>query len=110
MTKFISDEEVDRALAFLRDSAGELGQAVAHSIRAEKMVGHTEALLFAAAEGGSAEARKAAARSDPRYVKAIEEAAHWAGERAKLYGLREAASMRIEAWRSQAANFRAMKI
>lgn len=104
--KFISEAEVDKALAFLRDSAADIGTAVQNATKADKWLSHIEALCFRASEEKSAEARKAEARCDPRYVTAIEDAAFWAGEKAKLYSLREAASMKIEAWRSQQAWFR----
>lgn len=104
--RFISEVEVSKALDFLRDSAGDIGVAVKEFTKAEKWMGHVEAICFRASDEKSAEARKAEARCDPRYVEAIETAAYWAGEKAKLYSLREAASMKIEAWRSQQAWFR----
>jgi hypothetical protein len=66
--------------------------------------------LSKASEEKSAEARKADARCSDEYVDALNEDAFAAGELAKLYALREAASMKIEAWRTEQSNFRAMRI
>jgi hypothetical protein len=86
----VTDEEVDRALAWLRDSAAELGEARSRAIKAGHWLKHVESLEYKA--------------SDSRTE------ADAAGELAKLYALREAAAAKIEAWRSQSANYRAMKI
>ena len=109
-SRIVTEEEVGKALDWLRDSAFDIGQAKARAVKAERMVSHTEALMFLAAEGSSAEARKAGARASSEYLDAINEEAFAAGELAKLYSLREAASMKIEAWRTQESNFRAMKV
>ena len=106
----VSEEEVDKALAWLRDSAGDIGRAKARAVKSEHMMKHVEALMFFASEEKSAEARKASARTTDQFVEALNENAFAAGDLAKLYSLREAASMIIEAWRTEQSNFRAMKI
>lgn len=108
--RIVSDSEIDKALDFLRDSAGAMGEAKARLIRAGHMVSHIEALLLLASEESSADKRKADARASDRYLAAIHEEAGAAGEFEKLRSLREAAAMKIEAWRSEQANYRAMKI
>lgn len=105
---FISTEDVEKALHWLRDSAADIGSAKARAVKAEHMLKHIEALKFKEAEG-SAEARKAHARTTDEYLDALNEDAFAAGELAKLYSLREAASMKVEAWRSQQANLRSMR-
>lgn len=107
---FITTEDVDKALNWLRDSAAEIGMAKARAVKAEHMLKHIEALMFKASEERSAEARKADARTSDQYVDAINEDAFASGELAKLYSLREAASMKVEAWRSQQANLRSMRV
>ena len=107
--RIVSSQEIDKALEFLRDSAFQIGKVVERYTKAEKMLGHIEALLFEASDQKSAEARKAEARTDPRYVAAINELAVSAGEKAKLYALREAASMKIEAWRTESSTLRSFK-
>jgi len=105
-----SEEEVERALSFLRDSAGELGEARARAIKAGHWLKHVEALEYKLSDARNEAGRKADARTSERYIEAIYEDADAAGELAKLYALREAAAAKIEAWRSQSANYRAMKI
>ncbi len=106
----ISDESVERALDWLRDHAAVIGDAKRRTVLAEHMLRHIEALEFKASDGKSAEARKADARTSKRYVDAIKEDAVAAGEYERLKALREAAALKIEAWRSEQANFRAMRI
>jgi hypothetical protein len=108
--RIVTDEEVGKALDFLRDSAREIGEAKARSVKADKMLGHIEALLSRASDEKSAAAREAEAKASSEYLDAINEAAFSAGELAKLYALRDAAAAKIEAWRTEQSNFRAMKI
>lgn len=108
--RIVTNEDVDRALCFLRDSARDLGEAKSRAVKAEHMVKHIEALMSKASDEKSAEARKAEARTSPEYLDAINEDAFAAGELSKMYALREAASMKIEAWRSEQANYRSMKL
>jgi hypothetical protein len=74
------------------------------------MVEHTEALLLKASSATSDMKRKADARTDQRWLEAAEEEATAAGEWEKIKSLREAAAMKIEAWRSENANYRGMKV
>lgn len=106
----ISDDALDKALAWLRDNAKEMGDAKARLIRAERMVSHVEAILIRASDATSDTKKKAEARADPRYLAAINEEADAAGAFETLRSLREAAALKIEAWRSEQANFRAMKV
>lgn len=107
--RIVSDGEVERALDFLRDSADAVGKARARLIRSGHMVKHIEALLTLASEQRSVEAKKCEAKTDTRWLEAITEEAEAAGEFEKLRALREAASAKIEAWRSESANYRGMK-
>jgi hypothetical protein len=108
--RMISDDQVDAALEWLRANASVIGKAKQRADLAEKYVGHVEALLMKASNATSADARKADARASDKYLEAITDAAVAAGELAKLYSLREAASARIECWRTEQSTFRAMRI
>lgn len=108
--RIVSDDDIGKALDWLRDSARELGAAKERTVRAGHMLKHIEALESKMSNEKSAEARKADARCSERYLEAMEEDAIAAGEYERLKSLREAAAMRIEAWRSEQANFRAMRI
>ena len=107
--RIVTEDEVDRALAFLRDSAVEVGAARATLIKAEHMVKHVEALMMLASEEKSVEARKADAKTTPKWLEAVDKEAEAAGEWEKLKALREAAAAKIEAWRSESANYRGLR-
>ena len=108
--RIVSNDDVSKALDWLRDSAADLGKAKERATNAANYVKHVEALLFLSSDEKSAEARKADARTQQRWLNATTEEGIAAGELAKLYALREAASARIEAWRSEQANFRSMRV
>lgn len=108
--RIVTEEEVEKALTFLRDNARAIGDAKARAVRAGHMLKHTEALEFKASNETSNDKRQADARTSDAYLEAINEDAISAGELAKMYALREAAAMKIEAWRTQESNHRAMKI
>lgn len=108
--RLIADESLEKALDWLRDNASAIGKAKERTIKAEHMLKHVEAIEFRLSKSTSNDARKADARVSERYLVAVLEDAQAAGEYEKLKALREAAALRIEAWRSEQANFRAMKI
>lgn len=109
-TRIVADEDLDKALSWLRDNAKEIGEAKSRLIKAERMLSHTEALLIRMSNASSAEARKAEARTDQKWLDAALEEAEAAGAFEKMRALREAAALKIEAWRSEQANYRSMKI
>jgi hypothetical protein len=108
--RIVSEQEVHDAVAFLRDNARDLGKAKARVVRAGNRLKHIEALEFKASDAGSAEKKKADARTSDNYLEAIEEDAQAAGAYECMKALREAAVMLIEAWRSESATYRSMKI
>lgn len=108
--RFISDERVQKALDYLVESAAPLGEARQRAKNAEHKVKHIEALMFKASEETSNDKRQADARTTKEWLSATQEDAIATGELAKLYALREAATSLIDAWRSQEANFRGMKL
>jgi len=99
-------EEIDRAVQFLVDSAGPLGAAKARAVKADKMLGHVEALKALGSEQKSGDTRKWDARASQEYLDAINEHAEAEGELSKLYGLRQAAQAKVDAWRTEAASLR----
>lgn len=108
--RIVTNAELQKALDWLRDSAGDLASAKARAVKAGHMLKHVEAFEFKMSEASSNDKRQADARTSDAYVDAINEDALAAGELAKLQALREAAAMKIEAWRSEQANYRSMKI
>lgn len=108
--RIVSENDIEKCLDFLRDSAAALGEAKARAIKAGHMLKHIEAIEFKMSDATSNDKRQADARTSDAYVDAINEDAFAAGELAKLYALREAAALKIEAWRSEQATYRAMKL
>lgn len=103
----ISDEQVEAALDYLRDSAKTASIARAQAKTLEKYLGVVEAEKKSHAIGMSNAAAQDSARSSPEYKQAIEawqEAVRRDGE---FTMLREAAAARIEAWRTMSSNLRA---
>lgn len=110
MTQLITDSELEKALDWLRDNAATIGEAKRRTVKAGHMLKHVEAIEFKKSDAKSADAKRADARTSERYLDAVTEDAVAAGEYERLKALREAAALKIEAWRSEQANFRAMKV
>jgi hypothetical protein len=102
----ITDEQVESALDYLRDSAKPAAVARAQAKTLEKYLGVVEAQQKSMARGLSNAAAQDQARSSPEYKQALEgweEAVRRDGEYTML---REAAGARIEAWRTMCSNAR----
>lgn len=108
--RIVSDEEVHDAIEYLRASAEPIGDARHRLVKASSMIKHVESLLYLASTEKTAEGKKATARCDKRWLAAVNEEAEAAGEFAKLQASREAAMAKLEAWRSESANYRGMKV
>jgi hypothetical protein len=103
----ITDEQVEAALDYLRDSAKHAAVARAQAKTLEKYLGVVEAQQKALHRSTSNAAAQDVARASPEYKAALdgwEEAVRRDGE---FTMLREAASSRIEAWRTMCSNARA---
>jgi hypothetical protein len=109
-TRIVTDEELEKALDFLRDGAAEIGAAKADMVRASHMVRVVKALVMKRFNDMPVNASEREALASDEYRNALEEDATAAGEYEKLRALREAAAMKIEAWRTEQASWRAMKI
>ena len=104
---FITDEEIDKALDYLRDNARDAAQAKANRVYVEEYRKVVKAKLMKEHGAMSAVLQEREAYSDPRYeqhLDAIKEAVEIdEGHRF----LRAAADAKIEAWRTQSSNSRA---
>lgn len=108
--RLITDEELDKALAWLRDNAKAIGDAKAEAVRRGHMVKHVKALVMKMHNELPVSQQEREAVASERYLEALEADAIAAGEYEKLRALREAAALKIEAWRSEQANFRSMRV
>lgn len=109
-TRIVTDEELEKALDWLRDNAKEMGDAKAETIRASHMMKVVKALGMKLHNEKPISHQEREAIASEEYRKALERDAVAAGEYEKMRALREAAALKIEAWRTEAANYRAMKI
>lgn len=106
--EMITDKQVEDALDYLRDTAKPASVARAQARTLEKYLSVVEAKQKALHGSKSNAAAQDLARSSPEFQQALdawEEAVRRDGEYSML---REAASARIEAWRTQSSNLRAM--
>jgi hypothetical protein len=108
--KIVTEAELEKALDFLRDNAREIGEAKAETVRASHMLKVTKALMMKLHNEMSAAKAEVEAYASSDYLAALERDAVAAGEYEKLRALREAAALKIEAWRTESSNYRAMKI
>ena len=108
--RMITDEEADRALHWLVNNAKTLGDAKARLVKAERMIGIVEAIETKDSDATSDTKKKADARASYRYLAAVNEEAYAAGEYETLRALRAAAEMKLEAWRSETATLRSIKM
>ncbi len=109
-TRIVTDDEMEKALDWLRDSAAEIGAAKADAVRASHMVRVVKALVMKRFNELSLAASEREAMASEEYRKALEEDAAAAGEYEKMRALRDAAALKIEAWRTEGANYRSMRI
>lgn len=103
------ETEVDKTRDWLRDNAEKAAQAKAYRIYCEKYRKSLKAIIFNEQEGTMAE-RENKAYSDPRYLKHLEELKDAVFQDEHMKALRAAAEMKIEIWRTEQANYRAMKV
>jgi len=104
---FITDDEIDKALDYLRDNARDAAQAKADRVYVEEYRKVMKAVLMKEHGQLSAVLQEREAYADPRYLQhleAIREAVQ-ADEHHRF--LRGAADAKIEAWRTQSSNSRA---
>ena len=107
--RIVTDQELEKALDWLRDSANDVGEAKRRSVLASNMLRHIKALEMKKHDGSAAAQEREAYASDA-YKRALYEDAVAAGEYEKMKALREAAALKIQAWQTESANYRSMKI
>ena len=106
----ISDQQVEQALDYLRDSAKQAAVAKAQARTLEKYLGVVEAQQKQIHSGKSNAAAQDMARSSPEYKTALEAWEEAVRKDSEFAMLREAAAARIEAWRTMCSNMRAEKV
>lgn len=108
--QLVSDEDVEKALDWLRDNAAAIGEAKREAVKAEHMLKHHRAVAMKVSGENAVSAQEREAFASTAYAAAIEATANAAGKYEEMRALREAAALKIETWRSASANYRAMKL
>lgn len=103
----ISDNEIDRALSFLRDSAPEAATARANRLHLDDYSRVLKATIMSEHLSETVGAQERYAYGDVRYKNHLEALKLAIFEDEKMRFLRDAANAKIEVWRSQQANARA---
>ena len=103
----ISEEQVNDALQYLRDSAPKAAVARSQAKMLEKYLGVVEAEQKSLNRDLSNAASQDVARASPEYKTALEGWKEALRADSEYTMLREAASSRIEAWRTMCSNLRA---
>ncbi len=107
--KFL-DYDVEKALDWLRDRADDIANAKYEAVKTEKMLSHVRAMCMKHSNQQTSAAQERDALCMPEYVEAVEKMARAAAEYEKQKALREAAELKIQAWQTTSANYRAMRI
>lgn len=104
---YITDDEIDKALDYLRDNAMDAAQARADRIYVEEYRKVIKAQIMKEHGDKSAVIQEREAYVDPRYVAHLEAIKEAVLEDEGHRFLRAAADAKIEAWRTQSSNTRA---
>lgn len=104
---FITDDEIDKALDYLRDNARDAAQARADRIYVEEYRKVLKAQIMKEHGSLSAVLQEREAYADPRYVQHLEAIRDAVVADESHRFLRGAADAKIEAWRTQSSNTRA---
>lgn len=95
----ISEDRVEKAVEYLRDTAAQYGQARGHAKYCEESLRRVKALNMPA-EGSLGERERAAYASEA-YGKALQDMRNAIADAETIRALRDAAEYAIEVWRSQ---------
>lgn len=110
MPTFIEDTDIEKALDWLRDTAGEAAEAKANRVYLEEYRKSLKAILMKEHKQESGIIQERNAYSDPRYIEHLAALKDAVFRDEKMKFLRVGAEAKIEAWRTASSNYRAMKI
>ncbi len=106
---FVTDDAASDALEWLVKNAKALGKAKEQAVLAESMTKRVKALEMARSEAKTVAEKERDALASDAYLRAIQEEAEAAGEYEKLRALKDAATARIECWRSITSTARSLR-
>lgn len=106
----ITDDDIEKAIDYLRDNAVQAAQSRANRIYMEEFRKSLKALIMSEHKDLPVGAQEREAYADPRYHKHLEAMKISIAQDEQNRFMRVAAEAKIEAWRSFSANHRAVKI
>jgi hypothetical protein len=106
----ISDEDVEKALDYLRDSSGKAAKARAEKLYLDEFCKPLKSLIMRENMSETLGAQEARALADPRYKQHLEALRDAAEACDYLIFMREAALAKMDAWRTMRASERAARI
>jgi predicted Ser/Thr protein kinase len=106
---FVTDEAAGDALEWLLKNAQRLGKAKEQSVLAESMTKRVKALEMARSDAKTIAEKERDALASEAYLAAIQAEAEAAGAYETMRALKDAATARIECWRSITATARNLR-
>lgn len=106
----IDEKDIERAVYWLAQNAQHIAEARAEMIFADEYKKSLRAVLMAESNETAANAREQFAYAHPKYIAHLNEIKRTVLNYEKMRAMREAATMKIEAWRSMNANYRSIKV
>lgn len=106
---FVTDESASDALEWLVKNAKALGEAKRQAVLTESMRKRVRALEMAKSDAKTVADREREAESSNAYLMALEDEAKAAGHYEYLRALKDAATAKIECWRSLNATQRTLR-
>jgi hypothetical protein len=100
------DENLEKALCFIRDKAGELAEAKANRVYLEQFRKSKKAILFSQSTAKTIAEKENEAYSHPEYLEVLDGLRTAVEIEEKLKFQMIAAQLKIEVWRSKNANNR----
>lgn len=102
----VTDEQVEKAIDFIRDNAPLLAEARGKRVYLEEYRKSKKAMLFISFKEGTVADREARAYSDPEYIELLRGLEEAVKEEERLRWMMTAAQVKVEVWRTQQANRR----
>lgn len=96
-----TEEQAEKAVDYLRDTAKQYGQMCGRMAYASSNLRRVKALQMLSAPPGSVADREATAYASADYLAAMEEERDATAEKETLRAMRDAAEFSFELWRSQ---------
>lgn len=106
---FITDDQASAALDWLLANAKALGKLKERAVLAESMTKRVKAIEMARSDAKTVAEKERDALASEAYLKAITEEAEAAGKYEEARALKDAATARIECWRSLTATQRTLR-